>query len=106
MAVGWIPAIDVDKVNAAFVSSGISGDFRCQLAYRLAATNIQTPGTWNKLEGSTYRTTNGESTTTELTVPAGSDMFVQFGVAYGQVTASSSPPGQATVSTAVAVRRS
>ncbi len=101
---GWIPAIDVSKVNAAFVIAGLSGNFQCQLAVRTAATSIQAPSTWSKLEGASYRTSNGETTTSELTVTAGSDMFVQFGVAFCQSTAGAAP-GQATVSTAVAVRR-
>ncbi|MBM4367604.1 MAG: hypothetical protein FJ102_15440 [Deltaproteobacteria bacterium] len=97
------PAIDVSKVNAAFVIAGISGNFQCQLAVRAAATSIQSPSSWSKLEGASYRTANGETTTGELTVTAGSDMFVQFGVAFCQSTAGAAP-GQATVSTAVAVR--
>ena len=104
---GWIPAVEADKVLAAFVLTGVAGDFRCLFGYRSAATNTQLVTTgWTSLEGTTYRTTAGESNTTLLTLPSlAGDMFVQFGVAYSQSSAGLAPPGQATVSVATAVRR-
>lgn len=101
---GWIPTVEAQKVVAAFVVSDLTGNFRCRLAVRFAATSIEVPGVWNLLE-SAYRTANGGDTTPELTVSGDDQMFCQFGVAHSQSTAGS-PPGQATVSTTVAVRRS
>lgn len=101
---GWVPAIDADKAVAAFVISDIANNFRTLLAYRKAATSIQSPSGWTSLEGSTYRNGNGETTTGEVTLSAGTDMFVQFGVAFSQSSAGAAP-GRATVSTSVAVRR-
>ena len=101
---GWVPAIDADKVLAAFVISGLLNNFRCQLAYRTATTSIQSPSAWALLEGAAYRTANGETTTGEIVLSIGGQMFVQFGIAYSQSTAGAAP-GQATVSTTVAVRR-
>ena len=104
MCSGWVPAIDADKVLAAFVISGLLNNFRCQLAYRTATTSIQSPSAWTLLEGAAYRTTNDETTTGEIVLSIGGQMFVQFGIAYSQSTAGAAP-GQATVSTTVAVRR-
>lgn len=102
---GWLPAIEAQKVVAAFVISGLLGNFRCQLAYRTAIASIQVPSSWALLEGAVYRTANGETTTGEITLSITSKMYVQFGIAFSQSTAGSAP-GQATVSTSVAVRRS
>jgi hypothetical protein len=101
---GWVPAMDAEKAVAAFVISDLANNFRTLLVYRKAATSIQTPSGWTSLEGTTYRTANGETTTGEVTLTVGTDMFVQFGVAFSQSSAGSAP-GRATVSTSVAVRR-
>lgn len=101
---GWVPAMDADKAVAAFIVSDVANYFRTQLVYRRAATSIQAPSSWASLEGNNYHNTNDETTTGEVSLSAGSDMFVQFGVAFSQSTAGSAP-GQATVSTSVAVRR-
>jgi hypothetical protein len=101
---GWIPAIDADKVVAAFVISNLVNNFRCLLAYRKATTSIQVPSVWASLEGSTYRTGNNETTTGEITLAVGAEMFVQFGLAFSQGTAGQAP-GEASVSTSVAVRK-
>jgi hypothetical protein len=68
---GWIPAMDAEKVIAAFVISDIANNFRCQLAYRKAETNIQDPSAWSILEGASYRTANGETNTRLLTLTVG-----------------------------------
>ncbi len=101
---GWVSTIEAEKVIASFVLSGVINNFRCQLAVRYATTNIQTPGAWSSLEGSTYRDSNGETTTAALTVNGAAEMFVQFGVSFSQSTAGQAP-GQATVTTSIAVRR-
>ncbi len=100
---GWVPAVDVDKVVAFFVITNLLGNFRCQLAYRTAATSIEAPGAWNLAEQA-YRNANGETTTGEIALSLGSEMFVQFGVAYSQSSAGAAP-GQASVTTSVSVRR-
>ena len=100
---GWIPTIDANQVVAGFVVSDLAGNFRCRLAVRYATTSIEDPGTWNLME-TTCREANGEETTDELTVVGGDHMFCQFAVAYSQSTAGT-PPGKATVSTTIAVRR-
>lgn len=102
---GWIPSMEADIVVAAFVLSGISNNFRCLLAYRTATTSIQAPSNWASLEGSSYRTTNNETSSGEISLSIGGEMFVQFGIAFSQSSAGAAP-GQCTVSTAVAVRRS
>lgn len=101
---GWVPAMGVELVAAFFTITNLQNSFRCQLVYRSAATSIQSPSAWTSLEGSAYRNTNGESISGEIPMSLGSEMFVQFGVAYSQGTAGSSP-GQATVTSTVAVRR-
>lgn len=99
---GWIPAIDAAKVIAAIVLTGIAGNFRCQLAYRTAETRTQDPGSWTNLEAG-YHNVN-ESNTTLLDLSITDKMFVQFGLAFSQSTAGSSP-GQATASVVTAVTR-
>ena len=99
---GWVPAVDADKVFAVFSIAGLSGSFNCQLAYRAAATSIQSPGSWNLLGSA--KTSNGETATAEIALTLGSYMFVQFGLAFNQSTANQ-VTGQATVATAVAVRK-
>jgi hypothetical protein len=101
---GWVPAIDADKVVAAFVITALVNNFRCQLAYRTASTSTQSPSAWALLEGASYRTTDGETSTGEISLSITSEMYVQFGVAFSQSSAGAAP-GQAAVSTAVAVRR-
>jgi hypothetical protein len=100
---GWISALDADAVVAAFVASNVANNFRWKLFYRTATTSIQTPGAWNSLEAS-YRSTNQEDTTGEVSLSIGAAMYVQFGVGFSQSTAGSAP-GQITLSSAVAVRR-
>lgn len=101
---GYLPTLLIDKVVAFFTLSGVLNTFQCRLCYRIASTSTSAPGAWTLLESS-YRSTNGDSSTGELPLTFGSEMFVQFGVAYCQLTAGS-VPGQATVTVAVATRRS
>lgn len=101
---GWIPAIDVAKVVAFFIITNIQNNFRCQLCYRTAETNIQSTSAWGLLESTNYRTTNDETSTTELTMSLSSVMYVQFGIAYGQSSAGAAP-ATASVTTSVSVRR-
>ncbi len=100
---GWVPTLGVEAVVAFFVISGLT-NFRCQLCYRTGPTNIQGAGAWNLLEGANYRTTDGESSTTQLTMSLTTVMFVQFGVAYSQSNAGAAP-GTASVTTNVWTRR-
>ena len=99
---GMIPAVDVDKVVAAFIISNLQNTFNCQLCYGYGTTNTQGLSAWNTI-GAT-QTSNGETCTTELTLALTGQMFVQFGLAFNQGTPGAAP-GQATVSTAVAVRK-
>ena len=62
------------------------------------------PSAWTALEGGFIRNANGEDTTSEAALTIADQMYVQFGVSSRQGTASQTT-GQATVSTAVAVRR-
>lgn len=99
---GWVPAVDADKVVAAFVITNIGSNFQCQLAYRTAATSIQATSVWNLI--GTVQNANGETATTELALSLSGQMFVQFGLAFSQ-SAAGAAPGRASVSTAVAVRK-
>ena len=96
------PIFDADKVVAAFAISDIANNFNCQLAYRTAATSIQITSAWSLI--GTVKTANGEPQPAEIALSLGNQMFVQFGLAFNQSTAGAAP-GQATVSTAVAVRK-
>lgn len=103
---GWIPVIDVEKVIAFFIITNIANNFRCQLSYRTAETSTQSTSAWALLEGASYRTSNGETSTGEITMSltGTSYMWVQFGIAFGQSTAIAAP-GTASVTTSVSVRR-
>lgn len=99
---GWIPRIIADKLMAAIVFRSKSGNFQWKFAKRGAGTSIQNPGGWVALSGETsYRTTEGETNSGELTVGDPDEMWVQFGVIYS----SSSGAGSASLDLALAVRR-
>lgn len=102
---GWLPTLGVDKVVAFFIISGLANSLRLQLAYRKATTSTQSPGAWALLEGAAYRTGDGETSTGEIgSLGLTTSMYVQFGIAYSQVTAANTP-GTASVTTTVWTRR-
>ena len=98
---GWIPAIHADKVKAAFLLSGVQGTVTYRLAYQTAATSQQVTNAWTLLEGGPSSALERCLADTTLSLPT-TDMWVRFAVAH--ILASGSNGG-ATLSTAIAVRR-
>lgn len=102
---GWVLAMDAQQVCAAYIVSNLVNNFRCRLVYRTADTSTQVTSAWLDIAGGlTYVSANGETTTADQTLSITTAMYVQFGLAFSQSTPGAAP-GQATVSTAVAVRR-
>jgi hypothetical protein len=98
----FLPGILVDGVKAALIINSLTGNFRCRLAYRLAATSKEQPGTWTAVTDANAPYTGGEVCTGDLAVTVGSNMWIQFGILYDL---SSTGTGQASVSAAVGTRR-
>ena len=94
----FLPTIVAAKVRAAIAAASLTGDFQWRLAYRTAATNVQNPNAWSTTFD-TYHTA-GELNTGDLTPTISGKMWIQFGIQYNL---SSSTPGQASISGAVAV---
>jgi hypothetical protein len=102
---GWLPTLGVDYVVAFFMIAGLANNLRLQLCYRTATTSFQAAGAWTLLEGASYRTADGETSTTQLSMSLTTVMWVQFGIAYSQSSAGAAP-GTATVTTTTWVRKS
>ena len=101
---GWLPTLGVQAVVTFFTICGIAGNLRLQLCYRTATTSTQSAGAWTLLEGTNYRSTDGETTTGEIALSLSTVMWVQFGIAYSQSSAGSAP-GKASVTTSCWTRR-
>lgn len=102
----FFPAISADKLKCAIIVSGASSDFRCELAYRPAATSKQSPGSWNSSftpAGPTY-SGNTEDCTEELAPSSAvTAMWMQVGLSYWSNTGGTL--AQATIEVASAIRR-
>jgi len=88
---GWVPATFMSKIKAAFMLNGITGassNFRYQLAYQTAGTNLSQPNAWTNAETNGFVTpsiTYNERNTGEIAVST-SDMFIRLGVAYSMTS--------------------
>ena len=99
----WIPCLHAELVKAALIVTATLGNFRCQLAYRTAATRKEFPSAWSSnWENNAWHGGNGEYTTGELPPTLGTNMWVQIGIEH---QLSSGSDGEAIVSVAVGVRR-
>lgn len=85
---GWLPAVGLDKIKAAFMVVDNESDYlEYQLVIRSAVDRRQ-PNAWQTAEASWTNpsSTNTERNTAELSVPAGasitSNQFFQLGVAF------------------------
>lgn len=96
----WVPSVWAQKVMAAFIVASASGNFRCRLVYRVAETSTDAPGSWQDTTD-TNVAGNSERNTGNLTLTLGSNLMVQFGVAYS----SSSGTSVGEVAVSVGVRR-
>lgn len=100
---GWQPALDLEVIKAAIVTTGIIGNFRFRLAYRRATTSQEVPGAWSTDLTSEW-SQNGEAALSDTPLPSvGAEMWVQIGIQYYLSTGSAL--GQATVSVALAGKR-
>lgn len=100
---GWLPAHFVDKVKAAVVCNGLTGNFRWRLAYRTAGTSKDSPNAWGNVTDANAPYQSGETNTNDLAITNTGIMWVQIGIAYFLSTGSTL--GQATVAAAIGVRR-
>ena len=98
---GWLPAVGVSKVRAAYVVSDLAGGFPCRLTYRTASDIPESPSAWSTAIDS-YRTANGEYNTDDISLMLSNAVWVQLGMLYN----SSSGFGSATVSAAAATQSS
>ena len=99
---GWMLGVLVQEVRAALVCNSLTGNFRFRLAYRTAATSKEAPSAWNTVTDANAPYTAGEFNTRDLAVTVGANMWIQFAILYDL---SSAGTGQASVSAAVAIRR-
>ena len=99
---GWIPAIDADKVKAAIIVSGVDGTIETKLYYQTATAVVQTTNSYAEVE-TTWTSGADERCTGDTALSIASAMWVRFAMAYKMP---SGTVGQATVSVAVATRRS
>lgn len=103
---GWVPAIQAKKIKATVLVTSLGGNFKWRLTYRTAQTSKESPSAWD----ANWDLTNnperdaGEFDTGELTPSTDGKMWVQVGIMY-YLSANYTGPGQASVTTAVAVRK-
>lgn len=99
---GFVPALWAQAVMAAFNVTSASSTFRCRLVYRVAAVSPELAGPWTDITNETNQGGEVERNTGNLALSLGSNLLVQFGVAYS--SASGASVGDVAVS--VGVRRS
>lgn len=98
---GWVPAIWAQKVMAALLVTSADANFRCRLRYRTAESSQSAPGSWTNT-GDSNQSGNQERVAVDNALSLGSNLWVQFGLAYS----SSSGTSSADVMVSVGVRRS
>lgn len=99
---GWLPCLLVEKVKLAAVCSSLTGNFQWRLVYRTAATLKASPSGWSNVTDANAPYSSGEVNTTDLSISLGSNLWVQFAIAYNM---SSAGTGQASLTAALGVRR-
>lgn len=97
---GWVPAIWAQTVFVALLVTSAAANFRLRLIVRVAGASKESPGNW----ANTTDTNNSGNQTrgiSDATLAPGSNLWVQFGLAYS----SSSGTAGGEVSISVGVRR-
>jgi hypothetical protein len=92
----------VDEVKLAAICTSLTGNFQWRLAYRTATTQKSAPGAWSNVTDGNAPYGSGEVNTGDLAVSVGSNLWVQFAIAYSLSSAGS---GQASLTAALGVRR-
>jgi len=100
---GWLPSLLVQKVKLAVVCTSLTGNLQWRLAFRTATTLKTSPSNWNYVTDNSAPYASGEVNTSDLPITLGSNLWVQFAVAYKLSSAGS---GQASLTAALGVRRS
>jgi len=100
---GWLPSLLVQKVKLAAVCASLTGNLQWRLAYRTAATLKASPSGWSYVTDNSAPYASGEVNTSDLPITLGSNLWVQFAIAYKLSSAGS---GQASLTAALGVRRS
>lgn len=99
----WQPAMGVVKLEGTIAISGLTGAFELSLAYRTAATSIESPDAWITTGMGSALTTADETNTGELTPTTTGKMWIQPGLKYDLASGTF---GQADVTVLLGIRSS
>jgi hypothetical protein len=101
---GWIPGIQVDKVNIAIIATGLSGVPQWRWIYQTAPTVTAVADAWAAGGAGTYSTTAGDWNSTDTTLAIGATKF-WFRLGLGFASQTGGTLSQATFTVLAAIRR-